>query len=656
MLELNKKIAAFKKTYPTLKDYFTKYASKQEKIDSNIDAWVNQTMANVGGDLYIKYKDLYYAALSADNNLQYQPVLSSMHSVQSSGNPFGMIYDNHAITDFNIVAWSKVFPELAQTFALDDTNEVILIGIDKTIDDVERQYAYLLFSMKLDNMSNSHLNDWFVKYKGLMNTINALKQQIAATRMSDSSDILFNSSHYDSNSVTSMGELNENVQNYIDTFNNGLGNDYIQWLKSYTTLKQYKLINNVGSLPMYSVHGGFNLSNADDKLVIPMVNHIDKITYNAKSYESQVNPIRTILHLISANLFNQKEVLAHYYNPGEIQNTSFEREPYDDASFTNLFNAKSNPENAISNMIPSNGNPYNIMGIVPILTSQSSVIDDGDSVKITNVVLVDSDGNIWNPNMLRSEGNLDKFVESTNKFSLNINKSTGVTIVNGAKLYEYHWAFGDQNFKRWDGMIILSTNKTIDECWNGDEIFGEDVLGYTPTCVKSTKESNIKMSQLQMWPSYSEFLGSYYQFARVVSPNSNFDVTTPYAQTKPIISSARNQEDVNRYIWYPMYDQEHNDNQFSDDFFRKQFLNDKEHKENSNYGYLTPTTCASCSNKYAVKGIERYDQVFSKYRDSNEHIPHGLRLIPMTPDLITKVAGKLDGNTKKVPLLPGYKF
>jgi len=28
----------------------------------------------------------------------------------------------------------------------------------------------------------------------------------------------------------------------------------------------------------------------------------------------------------------------------------------------------------------------------------------------------------------------------------------------------------------------------------------------------------------------------------------------------------------------------------------------------------------------------------------------------MTPDLITKVAGKIDGNTKKQPLLPSYHF
>lgn len=644
MNELKKKVADFRTKYPTLEIYFAKYASGLEGVSADkAEEWAKETMANTSNVTYLKYRDLYYSSLEVKQNvaLTKKMVQNSLKAaaLRDSGNPFGIIYDNHTVTNFNVVPWSRVFPELAKTFALDDTGEIILTGIDKTIDDVERQYSYLLFSMKADSTNNGELSNWFVSYKKIFNQIKDLKSSmlLAKTGASGSSVVSFNGIGYDINTIEGSDTLNNAVQDMIN--NSGLfkNTEFETWLASYNTLKQYRLLGNIGSLPMYSVHGGYNNTITNDQSWIPMTKQVEEIKYDGSSDVDKRNPLRTILHLISTNLFNNKSVIARSYNPGNIASTSYGSEDfYKSTEFQNDYNARYRLENALSNAIPANDKPYQMMGVIPVLTSSSKTTAGSSTTIISKVVLTDSAGNIWNPNF-RSGGadNVDRFNDDTLYFNLVIDNNTGVAVVENAKFYEYHWKFGDSNDKSYNNMIMLSHDKNSDDCWH------KGANHYTPTCVSSTWNDNVDMTTLQI---EDHGLGD---FARVVDKSGNTDILTPYANSKlyPLPSSGAGQgvllalyDPTTFNIYIEAY-------KLTDLYFFDQFSivggGYGKYWENNNKGFITDLW---------------YRGMFDQYRDTDEHIPHGLRLVPMTPDLITKVAGKIDGNTKKQPLLPSYHF
>lgn len=638
MNDLKKKVTAFRAKYPTLEIYFAKYASGAESIDvANAEEWAKNMMTRTSNATYLKYRDLYYSSLEVKPKmaLTKQKVQKSAQSMlRDSGNPFGVIYDNHTVTNFNVVPWSRVFPELAKTFALDDTGEIILTGIDKTIDDVERQYSYLLFSMKADSTNNGELSNWFVAYKKIFNQIKELKSSmlLARTGVNGTSVVNFNGIGYDINTIDGSDGLNLAVQNMVNNSTLFANVDFESWLVSYNTLKRYNLLGNVGSLPMYSVHGGYNNTIVNDQSWIPMTKQVEDIKFDVGQAADRLNPLRTILHLISTNLFNNKSVVARSYNPGNITNTSYGSEDfYKSTEFQNDYNARYRPENALSNVIPSNDKPYQMMGVVPVLTSLSKTSSNSSTTTISKVVLTDSAGNIWNPNF-RSGGadNVDRFDDDTLYFNLVIDNNTGVAIVENAKFYEYHWKFGEASEKSYNNMIMLSHNKNYDDCWN------KGANHYTPTCVSSIWNDKVGMTTLQMEPRGQN------DFVRVIDTSGNTNNTaTPYAHSR-LYGYGQGLMLFLYYNWYDLFVQAEREVNY-DRYFLDQFTT-----IGNGYGKFWKDTNNVTDLWY--RGI------FDRYRDTGEHIPHGLRLVPMTPDLITKVAGKIDGNTKKQPLLPSYHF
>lgn len=650
------KVKAFKTQYQTLKIYFEKYAYAQEKIKGLAPKdWTTKIMTQGDEDskaIYAKYKASYESQAGSSSTATKLAVNSAKSSTKSialkevSGNPFGAIYDNNIVTNFNVVPWSRVFPELAQTFTLDDTSEVVLEGIDKTIDDFERQYKYLLFSMKLDNTNNS-VSNWFSKERNMFKVINALKSSIAEIRASlDSSvqSVSFNGSNYNIATIDGLSSLNNAVTNYIDNSDLHTNSEFKNWINALNVLKQYSLIGNFGAVPAYSVHGGYNNSDKDDTTIIPMAQNVDSINYSNDNQKN--NPIRTILQLISMNLFDNKPVVAQSYNPGNIERKTYENEPYND-DFNGKFNAKYNPDNAISNMIPNDGKSYPILGVLPVITSNTKVTDSGDFINISNVALVDSSGNIWNQNASKTNA-LDQFVSNTNLFTLKINKSNGITTIVEAKFYEYHWKFGNDNNKSYNNMIMLSHTKSNDNCW------GKGNGHYTPTCVQTDRRDSNDQAALQIYPINNQEatrLGSGWLYEGLVKADEYCRIVNPKGSTSVSLNNGIFFSDTyyNANNWFCM-------EQFT--YERSLTGSGKVARDgiwltNGN-GYIKSTY--EWNRGFKVDNLNRYTDLFNKYRDSSEHIPHGLRLIPMSPELISKVAGKIDGNKQKLPLLPGYYF
>lgn len=653
MTKMAADIVAFKTKYPTLKVYFVKYAASQESTTSDkAEAWADTIMAKPDGAIYLKYKAQYDKAVYATTDASQLTIkkvakTNSLALKAASGNPFGAIYDGHIVTNFNVVPWSRVFPELAQTFTLDDTSEVILEGIDKTIDDFERQYKYLLFSMKMDNTNDSKLSTWLTKDRTLFKTISLLKTNIANTRSnpdSASQSVNFNGINYNISTTDGLAELNNVVANYINSSELYTNADFKNWLNALNTLKQYYLIGNFGSIPAYSVHGGYNNSDKDDSTTIPMASNVETINYNNDAQKT--NPIRTILHLVSMSLFNNSPVIAQSYNPGNIEQKSYDSEPYND-DFKNKFNAKYNPDNAISNMIPNNGNPYQIMGIVPVITSNTKITDNGDFISISNIALVDSNGSIWNQNLSRTNA-LDQFTSNTNLFTLKINKNSGIATINEAKFYEYHWKFGDGDNKSYNNMLLLSHTKTHDDCW------GKGDGNYSPTCVQTSSNDQNSQPALQIYnnkfslPSpFSPIDFFWGQNPQYISDLMNNLLASKFF-CRFVQKNSSKDNLINSYFFAdsnPAFSAYENANQY---FCMEQFLN-------KNGGYANYDNLNIRGDLF-VSNTDKYINIFNEYRDSSEHIPHGLRLIPLSPDLITKIAGKIDGNTQKSPLLPSYYF
>lgn len=630
-----KEVEDFKSIYPVLSSYFENHAYGIENpSNTNPRDWTVKIMSKATSEdkiIYDKYSVEYNS--KSGNSIGTQSASVSKSAVSKSislrsgsGNPFSTIYDNHIVTNFNVVPWSSVFPELAQTFTLDDTSEIVLEGIDKSIDDFERQYKYLLFVKKMDATTNNKLGDWYVKAKDIFKVIDKLKFDIATSRSlldSSPSPIYFNSIKYNISSNNGLSDLNIAVIKYINSSKLYTDNDFTNWLKTLNILKQYSLIGNFGAIPAYSVHGGYNNSDKDDSIIIPMAGGVESVNYNTNSQGN--SPIRTILHLMSMSLFNNKPVIAQSYNPGNVERKTYTSEPYGDDSFNNEFNAQgNNADNAINNMIPNDGSPYNIMGVVPIVTSNAKITEDDDFINISNIGLVDSSGNIWNPSFTKTNS-YDMIKDNAKLFTLKINKSNGIATVVEAKFYEYHWKFGNGDNKSYNNMIMLAHNKSSDECW------GKGNGHYTPTCIVTNhNHSNTTQPALD--------------FFDQDSPRNSFFASQLFCSFKQSGWSTNNV--LNSYFSY----QNNNYEDANNDFCDHQFV------EKDGNGYGKTDYNYERRKVYRMTYIHEYFNIFNKYRDSSEHIPHGLRLIPMSPSLITKISGNIDGNKQKLPLLSSYYF
>ncbi|MDD3266033.1 MAG: hypothetical protein PHC75_02485, partial [Burkholderiales bacterium] len=660
--EYANKINEFKYKYPSFKVYLTNVASVQSHIEaSNRDAWVTDLVTHQESPTYLKYLKQYKDEGGDDETVGIKLAKISSKSIATkavSGGAFDENYKNGIVTNFNIAPWAEIFPELIQTATLNDADQVILEGIAKTFDDFERKFNYLKISKKLDSTSRSNntkdtiLQTYDIANQNIYNLKLAIQlyenSYVRNPKLTDDYKINFNNQSFSfRDRIKTLADLDLALNNYLNSL--PTDDQFKQWSNAYDQLKEYGFIGNYGTIPAYTVHNGFGTHN--DTGSIPMARNVSGTSYS--NNEQKNNPLRTILELISLTLRGGGSVNAFSYlsyNPGNVEAnaTTHTSERYNDDDFNRRFNIKnSSLSDVLSQMIPNNNSQYNIMGIVPILTNKSIVEDNANLIIIKNVALLDSAGNIWNPNKI-SNGVIDKVDNSTNLFTLKIDKDTGVAEIPEAKLYEYHWQFGDDaGSKSYNNMILLAPNKTLDTCW------GKGENHFTPTCVQTSKNDDNQQPALQIYPIHNQEatrLGGGWLDEGLVKADEYCRIVNPKGSTSV---------NFNNGIFFS--DTYYNANNW---FCMEQFTYERSTTDSGNVGrdgtwstggngYIKSTYV--WNKGFELQNLNRYTDLFNQYKDSVQHIPHGLQLIPLTPNTLININNKISKD-KQNPLFPTYNF
>ncbi len=349
---------------------------------------------------------LYVPKSEADQYLHaHKP---SAKAMLNTGNDEGL-YKDKGVLDFKVTAWAKIFPELTQTFGVDDEAE---LNENLVMSGVKEYIKYYLYLSQMSALDGS-LESMRYQEEGIYKKLNRLQ--------SDLNDALDNAK----DSVIFMGETyaldqDSRVNDLIQKINEVKSGSVMlksEWYKAAKELFTRGLIGQYGSFlgvkPEYpDKMSGFGLLTQPLNK-IPTVAEMDaKDTSNI--YNS--SGVRIFLQKI-ANKFSKGNALSGIF---ETVRTTKNLELNDPEYKDNyMFDSMHNVGQLALNDVPQ-GTPTNLGGVMPVVLGATKF----SSGVISNLGLVDSSGHIIGANAgTTSLG--DTYNTNTVTYSLDLNNNIG---------------------------------------------------------------------------------------------------------------------------------------------------------------------------------------------------------------------------------------
>lgn len=337
----------------------------------------------------------------------------SAKAMLNTGNDEGL-YKDKGVLDFKVTAWAKIFPELTQTFGVDDEAE---LNENLVMSGVKEYIKYYLYLSQMSALDGS-LESMRYQEEGIYKKLNRLQ--------SDLNDALDNAK----DSVIFMGETyaldqDSRVNDLIQKINEVKSGSVMlksEWYKASKELFNRDLIGQYGSFlgvkPEYpNKMSGFGLLTQPLNK-IPTVAEMDA--------KAEINPyksgVRVIFQRLSNLLLNNAKELSMKELSGVLEvKKSAKNLSVDDPEYKDnyMFDSMHNVGQLALNDVPQ-GTPTNLGGVMPVVLGATKF----SSGVISNLGLVDSSGHIIGANA-GSTNIGDSYNSATLSYNLNLNTNIG---------------------------------------------------------------------------------------------------------------------------------------------------------------------------------------------------------------------------------------
>ena len=489
------KILAFQTKYPALstylKDVYTnsdvKYGGSE--IVANIEAINRQTITSV--DKWMEYLE------GANNNLKGQEIKTALKKnyidilqgnkvltlssklknnavpkllekpILTNDSDDTALYGNRPITDFNIVPWSVVFPELLGTYALDDSQNTISLTIRNKIDTYMRKYRYLQVVASVTNDAELDAAASYEK-NNTHDELAKLSKQLVELDTSDKTMLTLNEIDYDMKIesqqnafYTKLNEMTGSESTSTTTFSVNPSNNLSTWNKIVNKLMDRNLIGQYAAIPAIqpnqnqdNLTGNYYLFNGSGEQPLP--------TYTSDQWTGFKDRVkRIILQIVWNEIYNKKGQAGNtqpippgvlsYNTDSTVQKDGFVinvKDNYNtDKTASSIDYATGDALGKIANNTnASMQNPYHVLGYLPIVTTKTTQNEseiDGIGLLSSTGRIIGSGANItnagqeWKMSADSSTYNLDlKGGDANHIYQLAIN---GETFDKSYPVVEFHW-------------------------------------------------------------------------------------------------------------------------------------------------------------------------------------------------------------------------
>lgn len=458
----------FRTNYPTLAAYLEKkyYADVKTRSeycpagdDCSYELWY-KTILSTHGEQLKKLQTEYENQLNAKqllagnnvaihknrsqlvvNRKNYNSLLSSSLS-STDITAEEAIYKDRIITDFNLVAWSNIFPELLNNYTVKDLSEQAENAIKKSIKPYYLAFGYLQFAKHYDPI----LANLYAKEVIYKTNLDNIKRAVDSAGNSHMINVLNKEGKleksYNMDSIDDMAKLSELIDELINKstmFNS-------QWGLAVQGLMNNGIISRFGSLAGVSPTFPQQLPGFGWMIDSTKIESLP--TPELLKTSKEKSPLALALELVS-NYYHKtvgtenKLNRLFLYNSGALPY-------YEDNSFKNrmVSNGLPVPMSLLEN-IPENNKVTRMLGIVPLVTSFTRI----DGSKITRLSIVDSSGHIWS---MGDNDNFNKITQNSNTYSIDLSKNVNPSFLdedsklfpafqltpdNGGKIQEIRWGF-----------------------------------------------------------------------------------------------------------------------------------------------------------------------------------------------------------------------
>jgi hypothetical protein len=376
---------------------------------------------------------LYVTKAEADEYEKEMHTNEQPRMLQGAGNDDPSLYGaDNVVMDFSVTPWAKIFPELANTMAVDDSIEDNELTVVKAIREYTRIHQYLKAMSSLDGK----LSTLRSASEGTYNTMLELERLIQAAIEGTETSIKFKGETYSLSDQDGSQKLFNKISTLISSsplvqeewykvtkklYDNGLIGGFGSFLGFKPEDK--KVTDMVGTTNFGLLTGSFDpLKTVDDMNKDPQ-----GYSYNSSGYRIYLDSLvkqrngangteTTTDDELPQGIFttnrlrNQKDLAYH-----SLFNTEYQS--------TYLFNSGKNPIGQLALKDLPRGNDaksVNLSGVIPAVLSYSKLEADGN---ITKIGLLDSGGHIIGANPHQKE-NL-KYADDTVKYNLYLTHPLG---------------------------------------------------------------------------------------------------------------------------------------------------------------------------------------------------------------------------------------
>lgn len=375
----------------TRKDYFASASS-----------WNDEWKQKYGSEPAVP---LYVPKAEADKYLQQNSLLKT---TLQTGNDEDL-YKDKGVLDFKVTAWAKIFPELTQTFGIDDSaefNESILS------DAVKSYIKYYLYLSQMSALDGS-LENLRYQEESIYKKLNKFQVDLNYALDNSQSKVVFLGTTYD---MDQEGDVNSLIQkiNEVKSTSPMLKSE---WYKATKELFSRGLIGEFGSFlgaqPVYpnKMNTFVLLVNAFNRL--PTLSEM-----NAKDTSNVYNSsgVRIFLQKIANQFSKGNELSGIFETVRTTKNLDLNNSEYKN---NYMFDSYHDVGRLALNDVQQN-TPTNLTGIMPAVLG-STKFDKGI---ISNLGIVDSSGHILGANAgLTNIG--DSYNITTLTYNLDLNQSIG---------------------------------------------------------------------------------------------------------------------------------------------------------------------------------------------------------------------------------------
>ena len=357
------------------------------------------------------------------------------------------IYKDRIITDFNLVAWSNIFPELLNKYTVKDLSEQAENALKESIKPYYLAFGYLQFAKHYDPILATLYANEVVVYKAELDNI---KRAIDSAGTSHMVNVLNKEGKleksYNMDNVDDMASLSKRIDGLITKspmFSS-------QWGLAVQALMTNGIISRFGSLaginPTFPQPlPGFGWMIDSTKIESLPTPEVLKTT-------KEKSPLALALELVSNyyhKTFGTENKLNRLflYNSGTLPY-------YEDSSFKNkmVSNGLPVPMSLLEN-IPENNRVTRLLGVMPLVTSFTRI----EGSKIVRLSIIDSSGHIWS---MGDNDNYNRITQNSDTYSIDLSKNINpsfspedeklfpafqLTPDNGGKIQEVRWGFYNGN-------------------------------------------------------------------------------------------------------------------------------------------------------------------------------------------------------------------